>query len=388
MINRCKQVTQFLVSKDILIPILIGILISVLSNSFNWDIHFQNLFWDSQLQEWVGKSHAIAQFLYNFGILPAILVPLLALFILILGYSFKALSAYRKIALYLFLVLAIGNGLIVNGLLKEHWGRPRPAQIIEYNGTQIFEPSLYFNSDSYGKSFPCGHATMGFYFFSIALLFKGRVRRSLFAFALLFGLAIGIARSSMGGHFLTDTVWSAILIWIVSKGIYLSLKLDKKPQYIELPAKTKSEKIRRKFIQIALVPLSFAFIFSVLLASPRDKTHTLILPELETAAIELTLELRGDVFIQSNSDRFSLETHAQGFGLPKTKLIANYRMDSETSISLNHKVLGYFSELNANTNLYLPSNKRYTIRIKEPYPKTIYLNSIEIDNFEDILVVE
>ena len=63
-------------------------------------------------------------------------------------------------------------------------------------------------------------------------------------------------------------------------------------------------------------------------------------------------------------------------------------MDSETSISLNHKVLGYFSELNANTNLYLPSNKRYTIRIKEPYPKTIYLNSIEIDNFEDILVVE
>ena len=144
MINRCKQVTQFLVSKDILIPILIGILISILSNSLNWDIHFQNLFWDAQLQEWVGKSHAIAQFLYNFGILPAILVPLLALFILILGYSFKALSAYRKIALYLFLVLAIGNGLIVNGLLKEHWGRPRPAQIIEYNGTQIFEPLFQF----------------------------------------------------------------------------------------------------------------------------------------------------------------------------------------------------------------------------------------------------
>lgn len=388
MIKEIQCFINFLKSKEIIIPIILGVLISVLSNQFNWDLRFQDLFWDTKLEQWTGKESAIAQLLYNYGVLPAILIPLFALLVLVLGYSLKALCPYRKIALYLFLVLAVGNGLLVNGLLKEYWGRPRPAQVIEYQGTQAFEPSLWLNLNSYGKSFPCGHATMGFYFFSIGLLFQKRIRRAIFTFALIFGLVIGIARSSMGGHFLTDTLWSAILMWIVAKGLYLKLKLNETLFYWERPPKSKNEEMRRKLIQLALVPLSLLFIFSVFLASPRDKTHTLIIPPIEKETLQLNLKMQGIVYLQSNSETFKIETHAVGFGLPKSKLITNYKLEPLDTLTLAHKVNGFFSELNANTHIYLPANKAFKIGALKPYPKRIYLNSVEIENLEATLLIK
>ena len=388
MTNIVTVTINFIKSRSILIPIILGVLFSICSNLFNWDLQFQNLFWNDSLATWVGKDDAIASFFYHYGILPAVIIPLVSLIILILSYSFKSILKFRKIALYLFLVLAIGNGVLVNGLLKEYWGRPRPAQIIEYNGTQTYEPSLWINLESYGKSFPCGHATMGFYFFSIALLFRKRVRISILVFALIFGLVIGIVRSSMGGHFLTDTVWSAIFMWIVSKALYLKLQLNKNKFYSEESPKSKFEKLKKKLIQLALVPLSLLFIIAVLLASPRDKKHTLIIPPIESQSIKLNINQTGIIYLKSNSDQFLIETHAVGFGFPKSKLRSTHKIEPSNSITLSHEVSGFFSELNALTTIHLPSSKKYQVHIVEPYPQKIYLNSVEIENFEDRFIIE
>src|SRR6478672_12010674 len=36
--------------------------------------------------------------------------------------------------------LVLGPGLLVNGVLKEHWARPRPGAVVEFGGTLPFMP--------------------------------------------------------------------------------------------------------------------------------------------------------------------------------------------------------------------------------------------------------
>jgi lipid A 4'-phosphatase len=44
--------------------------------------------------------------------------------------------------LFLAACLAAGPGLIANLVFKDHWGRARPAQIVEFGGTRAFSPPL------------------------------------------------------------------------------------------------------------------------------------------------------------------------------------------------------------------------------------------------------
>ncbi len=37
---------------------------------------------------------------------------------------------------------ALGQGVVVDGLLKAHWGRARPANVVEFGGTAHFTPAL------------------------------------------------------------------------------------------------------------------------------------------------------------------------------------------------------------------------------------------------------
>src|ERR1044071_9923666 len=45
-----------------------------------------------------------------------------------------------RAALFLIATLALAPGLMANVLLKENWGRPRPAEIQEFNGPEQFKP--------------------------------------------------------------------------------------------------------------------------------------------------------------------------------------------------------------------------------------------------------
>tara|TARA_B100001769_G_scaffold197848_1_gene158006 strand:+ start:329 stop:1477 length:1149 start_codon:yes stop_codon:yes gene_type:complete len=380
---------KFLKQKSIWIPLLMGILFSLTSNLLGWDLKFQDLFWNDLDSTWNGKTNPLSKWLYYYGIIPALALSFSGLFILLLGYFIKRLAAYRKIALYLFLTLAIGNGLVVNGLFKEFWGRPRPAQIIDYNSTQSFEPSLCIDSNSTGKSFPCGHATMGFYFLALGLLFKaGSKRNAIFAFALVFGLAIGIARSSMGGHFITDTAWAAIMMWIVIKGLYFKIGLNQKILFTEEAPKSKKEARRRRVIKYSLIPLVFIFIGVVLIASPRDKSHNISLELPKTEHLDLNLQLKGTLKIVTNAESFSINTHAVGFGFPKTRLIVEAKILNDQAAELKHKILGFFSELNAETTLFLPNNHRYNLVFMPPLPKAIYLDNERFNLLTDALLIE
>lgn len=175
------------------------------------------------------QSNEFFTFLYNYGLIPAQLLFSSAAVMLFLGCFFKKWKKWHTPALVLVLSLLIGGGLIVHEMFKEHWGRPRPKQVIEFGGTQPFRPYYepnFFHQLEPSKSFSCGHCTMGFYFFSPALLARRLNYRKTFWAALLIAFALGIslsfARIVQGGHFFSDTLVSAIVMWLSA---YLTVQL-------------------------------------------------------------------------------------------------------------------------------------------------------------------
>jgi len=130
----------------------------------------------------------------------------------LIGSRHPTLTRWRRHGLYLFLVLAIGPGLLVNTIFKDHWGRPRPRQVTEFGGNMQFRSVLERGAPGRGKSFPCGHSSTGYYF--VAFYFLLRRRRKTIAYlaitgAAIYGTLIGLARMAAGGHFASDVLWSA-----------------------------------------------------------------------------------------------------------------------------------------------------------------------------------
>lgn len=121
----------------------------------------------------------------------------------------------------LVLSMVLGAGLIVHVALKDHWGRPRPRKTIELGGTQPFRPYYEpnFQEKIPSKSFPCGHCSTGFYFFSLAILGLQRKSKGLFYLgmflALSLGTILGVTRIAQGAHFFSDVLVSALIMWLV-----------------------------------------------------------------------------------------------------------------------------------------------------------------------------
>lgn len=119
----------------------------------------------------------------------------------------------RDLALLL-LVLALGPGLLVNGILKEHWGRARPLDCQEFGGTRVFTPA-FVPSDQGGHSFSSGHASGSSYWVVVALVLAPR-RRLWLWLALGYSLLVAWARLAAGGHFPSDILVSWFMVALLA----------------------------------------------------------------------------------------------------------------------------------------------------------------------------
>ena len=126
----------------------------------------------------------------------------------------------RSGAAFAVLALALGPGLVVNGVLKEHWGRPRPEQISEFGGKASFVPALWPSRQcQHNCSFPSGHAAAGFFLITGAWLWPRR-RWAWRVGGILAGGLIGLARIAQGGHFFSDVLGALIVVWFTNEVLY------------------------------------------------------------------------------------------------------------------------------------------------------------------------
>jgi membrane-associated PAP2 superfamily phosphatase len=202
------------------VPIVLFILFAPFSSSL--DLATSRFFYDKDLGTF--SSFWLYHFVYTYGELPAIMVGIGASGVFLLSYLVKTWKRFRVPSLMLVLTLAIGCGLITNTLLKEYWGRPRPKQIIEFGGSQeyrpFYKPQFNRNLPMTMRSFPCGHCTMGFFFFSLILLgfrYKSKILIYLgFLMAVGLGLLLSLSRIAQGGHYLSDVIAAAFILWITA----------------------------------------------------------------------------------------------------------------------------------------------------------------------------
>lgn len=140
----------------------------------------------------------------------------------------RRFAPQRRQVAYLLAVLVLGPGLLVNTILKDHWGRPRPVHLAQFGGTAQFTPVLR-PSDQCPRncSFVSGHAAAGFY--PMAGFWLTRRRRWL-AGGIAFGLLVGFARMAMGAHFLSDVLFAGICVWFTCRLMAWAFGLNGGPQ--------------------------------------------------------------------------------------------------------------------------------------------------------------
>jgi lipid A 4'-phosphatase len=119
--------------------------------------------------------------------------------------------------LYLAICLVMGPGLVTNVVLKDHWGRARPKQVIEFGGAKAFTPPLIPTHQCANNcSFVSGEAASIFMPFYAAGLLMPQWGAVVLAAGTLCGLAAGFVRISQGAHFLSDVIFAAVFMGLTA----------------------------------------------------------------------------------------------------------------------------------------------------------------------------
>lgn len=138
--------------------------------------------------------------------------------------------------IFLVATLALGPGLLVNGVLKEISHRPRPEQTRDFGGPWTFQPYENFGGQcARNCSFVSGEAATAAWTLAPALLAPPPARAFTVAAALLFTLATAGLRMAYGGHYLSDVTFAALFTFLIVLGAY---------QWYRRPPRPKGEKPR------------------------------------------------------------------------------------------------------------------------------------------------
>lgn len=157
---------------------------------------------------------------YTYGIIPGQLLFVCSA----LAFLYLCLQRSRSqlffASAYVCLTLIVGGGLVSHAIFKKFWQRPRPKQTTLFGGKYPYCPAwkpYKGKKDRHLRSLPSGHATMGFYFFSLFFVGRRLRKRLLSVFgagaACVLGAILCFARLSQGGHFLSDSVLSLFIMW-------------------------------------------------------------------------------------------------------------------------------------------------------------------------------
>lgn len=181
------------------------------------DLALSRLFYDpAQPDPWpYGWAGGWSGF-YKWGHLPSTVLALGSVLVLPLRPGGELRAHLRRLGLICLLSLLLGPMLLTNGVLKEFYGRPRPRQVEEFGGKRPFTLVLAPTFRRNENSFPSGHAAGAFGLMALYFGLRHRWRRLAWLAlggGFLYGLLMGYARIIQGGHFLSDILWSAGVVY-------------------------------------------------------------------------------------------------------------------------------------------------------------------------------
>jgi membrane-associated PAP2 superfamily phosphatase len=236
-----------------LIPLTVLIFGTVLIQLTGFDLVVSRIYYDASLERFPLKNAEPWFTTSNLGCYPGLVLGVAALITGLVATcvprSWVSIRAMQRPGLILGGIMLIGPGMLVTVLVKDIWGRPRPEQTIVFGGDMqyrsLFEPVA---ADFGAHSFPCGHASIGFYLMAPAFLFwrtRPRWANAFLALGFATGLFIGYCRLIQGSHFFSDVMWSAAIVYFTGLTFHY-LFCDKSRGTNSLVAEKSSVKFDRR----------------------------------------------------------------------------------------------------------------------------------------------
>jgi lipid A 4'-phosphatase len=317
---------------------------------------------------WYLAKAPLWAWLHAYGTIPGLILTLGALAVWLTGLYVPGLQAWRRPCLLVVLTTVIGAGLLVNAVLKQYWGRPRPDQTIEFGGKWEYRPIFSPGTPGQGASFPCGHCTMGFVF--LAMMGFRRQKKVLAVGGAAAGMVLGVflsaARIVQGAHFLSDTIWSLGIITITFTVFDAYLPLAG-----EASRTVGGPMNRSRRIWITTAAVIGALLMTGGFLTRRPYYNTMVYPLGSTSAVEV-VRIRINADPERVSIRYAdlaagrLQVDAHGFGWLKF----DYRMafDARTvgrilDVSLEVEAQSYFAELDHAITLTLPRDADHPVKV-------------------------
>jgi membrane-associated PAP2 superfamily phosphatase len=204
--------------------VLTGILlvyIILLFDISDLDLLVQNYFYNSDLHLWILNDNNIVLDLIFYSGYKKILV-LFALSLLLALVFFRkntVIQCYKQGLLIVLLSLILVPTTV--GFLKSVTNVPCPKHLVRYGGRYPYVKALKpmpseLKQEKQFKCFPAGHASGGFALMSLFFLFKTkRNQRLALASAISIGWITGGYKMLIGDHFLSHTIVTMLLAWIM-----------------------------------------------------------------------------------------------------------------------------------------------------------------------------
>jgi membrane-associated PAP2 superfamily phosphatase len=205
---------------ELALVLFLAALTTLLFSLTDLDLQLAALFYhpENAADHWPSQHWWPWKLLYDYAFPFTLWSGLIALAVYVLSHFNARTQRFRRRALYILLVIALGPGVVVNLIVKDHWGRPRPVHVSEFGGEYHYVPPAQFGHTP-DKSFVCGHCSVGYSFFVLYFLSQNH-KAIYFLLTLALGWTLGFTRMTSGGHFTSDILWSGYLVFLVAYALY------------------------------------------------------------------------------------------------------------------------------------------------------------------------
>lgn len=159
----------------------------------------------------------------TFGSNISLALPLLLLIGVVLKLSFPAKTSLvpPRMALFFISLYLLGPALLVNGILKPYWGRPRPMNTEHFGGAWPFQGPWVIGPPGLGNhSFSSGEGAFIACLLPLVLFVPREWRWPVGTLLGIFVAAVGLSRVAFGGHYLSDVVISIGLMLILAAALH------------------------------------------------------------------------------------------------------------------------------------------------------------------------
>jgi membrane-associated PAP2 superfamily phosphatase len=162
-----------------------------------------------------------------------LLVALLLAWLLGFSARFPKLKTRQRLNGFLLVGALLGPVLLVDATLKEHSGRTRPVNTVNFGGSKQFTPAFVPADQCQANcSFVSGHVATASFIMAFGWLSAPAVRRRWLLGSLAFGGLFALVRMVPGGHFLSDTIFAWFATYFT---LWLTEWLFRKFGWLPLP---------------------------------------------------------------------------------------------------------------------------------------------------------